>query len=149
MTAAQHGFWLETLEIGQAAEAIHVVTEHDVQAFAALSGDSNPLHLDDAFAETTPFKGRVAHGMLSGAFISAVLGTELPGPGAIYVSQSLDFKRPVRIGDAVVTRVEVTGIDEAKGRVTLSTVCRVNRKIAVDGEAVVLVARRAESAEAA
>ena len=149
MTTAQHGFWLETLEIGQAAERIHVVTEHDVQAFAALSGDSNPLHLDEAFAKATDFKGRVAHGMLSGALISAVLGTELPGPGAIYVSQTLNFRRPVRIGDAVVTRVEVTDIDEAKGRVTLSTVCKVNRKTVVDGEAVVLVARRAESAEAA
>ena len=139
---AKHGLWLEDLEVGAAAERTHTVTEHDILAFAEVSGDRNPLHLDEAFAATTQFEGRIAHGMLSAAYISAVLGTELPGPGAIYVSQTLDFKRPVRIGDEVTTRVEVAAIDEAKGHVTLTTQCRVRKKVAVGGEAVVLVARR-------
>ena len=140
--AAKHGLWLEDLTVGRFAERVHTVTDGDLHAFAELSGDTNPLHLDEAFAETTPFKGRVAHGMLSGAYISAVLGTELPGPGAIYVLQTLEFKRPVRIGDAITTRVEITAIDQARGRVTLRTGCQVAGRHVVEGEAVVLVARR-------
>jgi 3-hydroxybutyryl-CoA dehydratase len=140
--AAEHGYWLEDLRVGQSAERVNTVTDADIAAFARLSGDSNPLHLDERFAETTPFKGRVAHGMLSGAYISAVLGTELPGPGAIYVSQRLEFRRPVRIGDQVVTRVEITGIDPDRGRVTLATECEVNSRATVAGEAVVIVPRR-------
>jgi len=136
------GKYLEDLSVGDMAETRHVVTETDIRDFCVVSGDDNPLHLDDAFAATTPFKGRVAHGMLAGAYLSAVLGTKLPGPGAIYVSQNMNFKRPVRIGDEVTTRVVVAHVDDKRARVTLSTVCLVNSKVAVDGEAVVIAPRR-------
>lgn len=124
------------------AERTVVIGEADVQAFAAVSGDHNPVHLDQAYAETTPFKGRIAHGMLSAAYISALLGTELPGPGAIYLSQTLDFKRAVRIGDALTVRARVEAIDEKSGQVTLSTGCWLGRRVAVDGTAQVMVPRR-------
>ncbi len=135
--------YLEDLSVGDTAESRHVVTDADLHAFAEVSGDDNPMHLDEAYAQKTRFKGRIAHGMLAGAYISAVLGTELPGPGSIYISQSLSFKRPVRIGDEVTTRVTVEEIELAKGLVTISTVCRVNNKTVVDGRAVVMPARRA------
>lgn len=134
--------FLEDLSVGQSARRAHRVTEADVDAFAAVSGDHNPVHMDEAFAKTTRFGGRIAHGMLAAGYVSAVLGNELPGPGAVYVSQSLRFRRPVRIGDEVVTRVAVAAIDEAKGRVTLETTCEVDGKAVVDGEAVVVVPRR-------
>ena len=132
---------LEDLSVGQAAERRHVVTDTDVRAFASVSGDDNPLHLDDAYAATTRFGGRIAHGMLAASYISAVLGTQLPGPGAIYLSQALRFRRPVRVGDEVVARVAITAIDE-RGRVTLETTCHVGESAVVDGEAVVMVERR-------
>jgi 3-hydroxybutyryl-CoA dehydratase len=136
------GYFLEDLSVGQTAELERYVSEEAVSAFAAISGDTNPLHLDEAFAKTTVFGGRVAHGMLSGSYISAVLGTHLPGPGGVYVSQTLSFKRPVHIGDEVIARVTVTAIDEKKGHVTLKTACLVNGKVVVQGEAVVVVPRR-------
>lgn len=137
------GFYLEDLRVGQSAELARTVTEQDITAFAAVTGDVNPVHLDDAYARTTPFKGRIAHGMISAGHISAVLGTRLPGPGAIYVSQTLNFKRPVHIDDEVVSRVTVTAIDEKRRFVTLSTVCQVAGKTVVEGEAVVMVPRKA------
>lgn len=131
----------DELEVGLAAEHVRTVTTADITAFAAVSGDRNPVHLDEAFAATTPFKGVIAHGMLTGAFISALIAGELPGRGSIYLSQSLAFKRPVRPGDEVTTRVEVTGIDRDRGRVTLATTCTVGGKAVVEGEAVVLAPR--------
>lgn len=138
------GLVLEEIEIGRSAERMHTVTEADIQAFADLSGDHNPVHLDAAFAETTPFKGRIAHGMLSAAYISATIAGELPGPGSIYISQSLSFRRPVRIGDTVLTRVTVAAVDEVKARVTLKTECLVSGKTVIEGEAVVMVPRAAD-----
>jgi len=137
------GHFLEDLAIGQRAERRRVVSAADIDAFAAVTGDDNPVHLDEAYAAATPFGGRIAHGMLSAGYISAVMGTELPGPGAIYVSQTLNFRRPVRIGDEVVTEVTVSAIDERRGRVTMSTICRVGGKPVVEGEAVVIAPRRA------
>jgi 3-hydroxybutyryl-CoA dehydratase len=137
------GKFLEDLSIGQTAELVRVVGEADIVAFAEVTGDTNPVHLDADYAATTSFGQRIAHGMLSAGYISAVLGTQLPGPGAIYLSQSLKFKRPVRIGDEVAAQVTVTDINEAKAQVTLSTVCKVNGKAVVDGEAVVMVPRKA------
>lgn len=136
------GFFLEDLSVGQTAEMERYVSEEAVAAFAAISGDTNPLHLDEAFAQTTAFKTRVAHGMLSGSFISAVLGAHLPGPGGVYVSQTLAFKRPVHLGDTVITRVTIESIDEKKGHVTFRTACLVNDKVMVQGETVVVVPRR-------
>lgn len=137
------GLTIDRLEIGRSAERAHTVTEADLQAFADVSGDHNPVHLDEAFAQTTPFKGRIAHGMLSAAYISAVIAGELPGPGTIYLGQTLAFKRPVRIGDEVITRVTVAAIDAEKGRVTLRTESLVNGKAVVEGEAVVLAPKDA------
>jgi 3-hydroxybutyryl-CoA dehydratase len=137
-----NGLRLEDLSLGQSAEISHVVTDGDIRAFAEVSGDNNPVHLDEAYAAATPFKTRIAHGMLSAGYISAVLGTRLPGPGAIYISQTMNFKRPVRIGDEVTTRATVSAIDSEKARVTLATVCEVAGKAVVEGEAVVMVPRR-------
>ena len=136
------GLFLEDLSVGQSAELVRTVTEADLVAFAAVTGDTNPVHLDADYAATTSFGERIAHGMLSAGYISAVLGTTLPGPGAVYLSQSLAFKRPVKIGAEVTAKVTVTAIDEAKGRVTLATACLVNGKTVVDGEAVVMVPRK-------
>lgn len=132
----------EDLVIGQSAILTRTVDEQDLVAFAAVTGDTNPVHLDEAYAATTPFKTRIAHGMLSAGYISAVLGTTLPGPGAVYLSQTLNFKRPVKIGDAVVTTATITALDDAKGRATLATHCSVNGKTVVEGEAVVMVPRK-------
>ena len=136
------GLFLEDLSLGQSAEIDHTVTDADIRVFAEVSGDNNPVHLDEAYAAGTPFKTRIAHGMLSAGYISAVLGTRLPGPGAIYISQTMNFRRPVRIGDEVRTRATVSAIDTEKARVTLATVCEVAGKPVVEGEAVVMVPRR-------
>src|ERR1700679_1122776 len=117
------GAYPEDLEVGQTAELRRTVAAGDLDAFAAVTGDTNPVHLNEAYAAATPFKGRIAHGMLSAGYISAVLGTRLPGPGAVYVSQSLSFRRPVRIGDEVTAEVKVTAIDAARARVTFATAC--------------------------
>jgi 3-hydroxybutyryl-CoA dehydratase len=137
------GLFFEDLSVGQSAEMTRVVAAADIDAFAAVSGDENPVHLDEAYAQTTQFGGRIAHGALSVAYISAVLGTKLPGPGAIYLSQTVKFRRPVRIGDEVTARVTVTALDERRGQVTLATVCEVGGKAVMDGEAVVMAPRRA------
>jgi 3-hydroxybutyryl-CoA dehydratase len=141
MTAAIEGRTLEDLSVGDSAERSFTVAGSDIDAFAAVSHDRNPVHLDEAYAATTAFKGRIAHGMLSAAYISAVLGEQMPGPGSVYVSQSIRFKRPVRIGDTVVVKVAVTEIVERTGKVTLSTTCQVNGKTVADGEAEVLIPR--------
>ena len=140
-----NGKFLEDLAVGQSAEHMHTVEEADIVAFADVSGDRNPVHLDESYAAETQFNGRIAHGMLSAAYISAVLGMELPGPGAIYLSQNLSFKRPVRIGDTVIARATIAAIDHEKARVTLKTECLANNKQVVDGEATVMVPRRSAS----
>ena len=134
--------YFEDLEVGQAAQAAHVIQAKDIEAFGHAVGDLNPVHFDDAYAATTPFGSRIAHGMLAGGYISALIASELPGPGSIYKSQTLDFLRAMRIGDELVVRVEITALDEAKGHVTLSTTCKVGRKVMVRGEAVVTALRR-------
>lgn len=137
------GKFLEDLSVGQSAQLVRTVGEADIVAFAQVTGDTNPVHLDADYAAKTSFGGRIAHGMLSAGYISAVLGTALPGPGAIYLSQTLKFKRPVRIGDEVTAVVTISEINEAKAQVTLATVCKVGGKAVVDGEAVVMVPRKA------
>jgi 3-hydroxybutyryl-CoA dehydratase len=136
------GYYFDELSLGQSAEATHVVGAADIEAFADVSGDVNPVHMDEAYARTTTFGGRIAHGMLAAAYISAVLGNQLPGPGAIYLSQNLRFRRPIKIGDPVTARVTVKALDAAKGHATFETVCLVNGKTVVDGEAVIMVPRR-------
>jgi len=136
------GLYFDELSVGQSAEATHVVGAADVEAFAAVSGDVNPVHMDEAYAKTTTFGGRIVHGMLSAAYLSAVLGNDLPGPGAIYLSQSLRFRRPVKIGDPVVAKVTVKSLDGDKGHAVFETVCLVNGKTVIDGEALIMVPRR-------
>jgi len=136
------GLFLEDLSVGQSAELTKTVTEKDIASFAEVTGDNNPVHLDEAYAAATPFKTRIAHGMLSAGYISAVIGTKLPGPGAIYIGQNLRFKRPVKIGDAVTATATITAIDAEKARVTLETVCTVDGKPVVEGEATIMVPRR-------
>ncbi len=139
MSEKTRGYSFEELSVGMSAEFVKTVTEADIAGFAAMSGDYNPVHMDEDFAKTTMFKGRIAHGMLSAAFISTALGTKLPGPGCIYVTQALKFKAPVRIGDEVVARVEVTGMLPEKKFVTLKTSCTVAGKTVIDGEATMMV----------
>jgi 3-hydroxybutyryl-CoA dehydratase len=136
---ASKGHTIAELSIGMTAEMAHMVTQDDITGFAKITGDDNPVHLDEAYAAATPFKGRIAHGMLSAGFISAVLGTRLPGPGCIYMSQSLAFRAPVRPGDTVVTRVTVKDVMPEKRRVKIDTVCSVAGKVVLDGEALVMV----------
>jgi 3-hydroxybutyryl-CoA dehydratase len=130
----------EELAVGSAAEWSKTVTEADVVLFAGVTGDFNPVHVDAVAAERSRFGGRIAHGMLSASFIGTVLGTRLPGPGTIYLSQSLRFTAPVRIGDTVTARVEVAEVSAARRRVRLLTTC-VNQRgeKVVDGEATVMV----------
>lgn len=137
----------ESLEIGQQARFERRVEERDVQLFAAVSGDCNPVHLDADFAATTMFKERIAHGMFSGALISAAIACELPGPGTIYLGQSLKFSRPVKLGDTLTVELEVLE-KLPKFRVRLATrVFNQNREQVVDGEAEVLAPRSGQTVE--
>ncbi|MDA0338390.1 MAG: MaoC family dehydratase [Proteobacteria bacterium] len=118
------------------------VTDADIVNFAGVSGDTNPVHLSDEFAGDTMFKGRIAHGMLSASYLSTVIGTKLPGPGCIYMSQSLRFKAPVRPGDTVTATVTVAEVMTEKKRVRLDCVCTVGGKDVLDGEALIMVPSR-------
>lgn len=140
--AAMTGLFIEDITVGQSASYRRTVAEGDITAFAEVSGDHNPVHLDQDYAETTIFKGRIAHGMLSAAYISTVIGMKLPGPGAIYMSQNLRFRAPVRIGDEVVTTCTVTDINLEKKRITLDCECLVGTRKMVTGEALILVPSR-------
>ena len=134
--SAMNGLFLEDLKVGQQAMFGRTVTDADIVAFAGVSGDTNPIHLHDGFARTTRFGQRIAHGMLSGSYISTVIGTKLPGPGAVYISQTMNFMAPVIAGDTI------TAIDDKRRRVTLKTQCLKGDTVVIDGEAVVLVPRR-------
>ena len=126
---------IEELQSGQSDTYERIVTERDIEEFAKISGDNNPVHLDEDFAKTTIFRGRIAHGMLAASFISTTVGTKLPGYGAIYISQNLKFKGPVRIGDKVITTATIESSNTEKKRVTMSTRCAVGDKIVVEGQA--------------
>ena len=143
---AVNQYFLEDLEIGMRAEYERDVTQDMIESFAEVSGDHNPLHLDDEYAQGTIFKGRIAHGMLSAAFISKVFGTVMPGKGSVYISQTLRFLAPVRIGDTVRTTVEVTAIDPEKRRVSFKSRCRVGSTVVIDGDALIRVPSRARGA---
>ncbi|MBV9782598.1 MAG: MaoC family dehydratase [Acidisphaera sp.] len=136
------GISFEDLQLGQSASLGKTITEADIVLFAAVSTDTNPVHLDAEAAKTSVFGERVAHGMLAAGLISAVLGTRLPGHGTVYLGQTLRFRAPVKIGDTVTATAEVTALDPAKKRATLRTVCTVAGKPVVEGEATVLVPSR-------
>lgn len=128
------------LQVGDTASLSKTITDEDIRAFAALTGDQNPVHLDESFAQTTRFGRRIAHGMLGASLISAVLGNQLPGRGSVYLSQSLQFVAPVYLGDTVTARVTITRIREDKPVVTLETVCsNQHGEPLIKGEAVILV----------
>jgi 3-hydroxybutyryl-CoA dehydratase len=144
----KHGYYLEDLKVGMTSVYAKTITDADIVMFAGISGDTNPVHLDAIFADQTAFKGRIAHGMLSASFISTVLGTRLPGPGCIYLSQSLKFRAPVKAGDTVTARVTIRDINTEKGRVVFDTTCIVGETVVIDGEAMLMVSRRADRREA-
>ena len=127
------------LAIGMSVSIENTVSEQDVIDFARVSGDYNPLHMDEDYAKTTQFKGRIAHGALSASYISAILGNDLPGPGAVFMELNLKFVRPVRIGDMVTSSAEVIEMVERGSRVRLAVKGEVDGKIVMKGEALVMV----------
>ena len=134
--------YFEDLEVGQSDGLSKTVSSQDVVGFAEITGDRNPIHLSEHFAARTPFGTRIAHGLYTAGLISAVLGTRLPGPGAVYLSQNLRFLAPVRIGDTVEVRVEVLELMPAKHRARLGCVCAVDGEPVLEGEALVKVPSR-------
>src|SRR3984893_10930494 len=141
-------YYFEDLEVGMEASFAKTVSEADIIAFAEVTGDKNPVHLDHAFAAKTIFKEPIAHGMLTAGYISAVFGMELPGPGAIYVSQTLNFRGPVKIGDRVVAKVRVMELYAAKRRARFECICSVDGKAVLEGEAVLMVPSRPAAVQA-
>ena len=139
-----NGYYFEDLEEGMTDVFARTITDADIMGFAGVSGDTNPLHLNHEFASGTIFKGRVAHGMLTASLISTVIGTKLPGPGCIYVSQNLRFRAPVRTGDTVTATCMVTKLIPEKRLIELSTMCTVAEKPVVEGDATILVPSRVE-----
>ena len=136
------GFGINELEVGQSAEIKRRVDDDLIAKFAEVSGDFNPLHMDEAFASKTPFRGKIAHGALVASFVSCVLGNELPGPGAIFQSMQIRFQRPVRPGDTVITRAEVQEIDIRSRLVKMACECRVEGELVMQADAEVMVRKR-------
>jgi len=137
------GKTVEEINVGDKASFVKSVTEYDVYSFAGITGDFNPAHINTVYASETSFGKIIAHGILSVGFISNVLGTQLPGPGSIYIRQVCDFKKPVFIGDTITATVEVANKDEVKNRVWLHTYCtNQNDEIVVDGEAIMMPPRK-------
>ncbi len=137
-----HGYYLEDLEVGMSASFAKTISEADVYGFAGISGDTNPVHINEEYAKTTAFGQRIAHGMLSAALISTVAGTKLPGPGAIYVDQSIKFKAPLFLGQTARAEIEVTAIDPRRRRVNCDTKVYVGDKVIATGEATFMVDKR-------
>ncbi len=132
-----NGHDFEDMHVGMTATFAKTITEADIVLFAGASGDNNAMHINEEFASTTPFKGRIAHGMLSASVISAAIANKLPGPGTIYMKQSLEFRAPVRAGDTVHATVTVRDMQAEKKRVVLETVCTVRGTVVITGEALV------------
>ena len=126
---------IEEIKVGMEVSYSQTVTDADVKAFAGISGDNNPVHMSEEYAEKSRFKKRIAHGLMSASYFSALFGTKLPGEGCVYVSQLLQFKKPVYLGDTVTATVIVKDIDLNKRRVYFRTICKVKNKIVIDGEA--------------
>lgn len=137
-----HGYYLEDLEVGQSASFAKTISEADVYGFAGISGDTNPVHINEEYAASTPFGQRIAHGMFSAALISTVAGTKLPGPGAIYVDQSIKFKAPLYIGQTARAEVRIKEINSSRRRVICDTNVYVGDKVIATGEATFMVDKR-------
>ncbi len=140
MTDELRGYAIDELEVGMSGSYTRTVTEADLVLFAGLSGDNNPVHINEEFASSTFAKGRIAHGLFLGGLISCVIGTRMPGPGAIYLGQDLRFQAPVRIGDTVKAVAAVREVDEERRRATLDTECYVRARTVVSGQAEVMLA---------
>lgn len=140
------GYDIEDFSIGMSATFSKTITEADIVLFAGVSGDNNALHINEEYARSTPFGGRIAHGMLTASVISAAVANKLPGPGAIYMSQSLIFRAPVRPGDTVHATVTVKEIVFERNRVVLHTACTVKGHAVIEGEALVKVGSRQPTA---
>ena len=136
---------IEDIKIGMEVSYTQTITDTDIKMFAGISGDRNPIHVDNNYAENSRYKKRIVHGMLTASFFSALFGTKIPGEGCLYVSQSLKFKRPVYIGDTVKASVIVTKVDLIKRRVFFRTICSVKNKIVTDGEAELYVPKNPNS----
>ena len=130
---------IHEVQIGMTESSSHIITDRDVVLFSEISGDKNPVHLDDEFAADTRFKKRIAHGLMSSSYFSALFGMKLPGRGCVYVSQNLNFKRPVYLGDEVVATVEVVSVDVGARRIHFNTTCKVKNKTVIDGSAVIYI----------
>ena len=133
------GYYFNELEIGQVFEFTKIITKEDVHLFAQATGDNNPIHLDEEYAKGTIFGECIAHGILTAGVVSSVIGTKMPGPGCVYIAQTMQFKRPVRIGAELYIRVEILTKDEKKNFVTISTEAKTNGKSVLSGEATVMV----------
>lgn len=142
MKHSLHGYYFEDLKVGQQATVSRTITDTDLRNFSGVSGDTNPMHLNEEFAKSTPFGGIIVHGMLTAGLISAVIGTYLPGPGCIYMTQTLKFMAPVRVNDTVYAVVTVKGLLPEKHRVLLETRCFVRDTMVIDGEALIKVDSR-------
>ncbi len=140
---AQQGMFIEDLEVGMEAEFEKTLSTSDIESFADASGDTNPVHLDDEYAATTVFRSRIAHGMLTASLLSTILGTIMPGPGTIYLSQSVRFKAPVKPGETVVAKATISELQRERRRAKLTCECRVGDTVVLDGEAQVMVPSRA------
>ena len=138
----ENGYDIEDLKVGMTARFSKTITEADIVLFAGASGDNNAMHINEEFAQTTAFKGRIAHGMLTASVISAAIAGRLPGPGTVYLGQNLRFKAPVRPGDTVHATVTVKELFPEKRRVALTTVCAVNGKVVIEGDALVMPTSR-------
>ena len=137
-----HGYFIDDLTVGMTDVYVRTVTETDIVQYSQISGDDNPLHVNEEFAKQTIFKGRIAHGMLTCGYISAVLGTKLPGPGCAYLNQNLNFRAPVRIGDTVQTRVTIKDVDNDTNNVVTDVICSIGEKVVIDGVATLWVPHR-------
>ena len=143
---ALNGYDFEDLAVGMQASFAKTITEADIILFAGASGDNNAMHINEEFARSTPFKGRIAHGMLTASVISAAIAGRLPGPGTVYLGQSLQFRSPVRPGDTVEATITVVELNESRRRITLKTECRVAGKLIITGEALVMTTSKAAKA---
>ena len=144
--ARLHGYYFEDLQVGMDDAYAKTITDADVITFAGISGDTNPVHLNHEFASETLFEGQVAHGMLTASFISTVIGTKLPGPGCIYVSQNLRFMAPVKVGDTVTATCTISRLIPEKHMIEMETICSVGGKTVLDGQATILVPTKAGKA---
>lgn len=138
-TIVKDSYGIDEIETGMSASYSQTITDADIKNFAAISGDNNPVHMDEIYARDSRFKKRISHGLLCASFFSALFGTRLPGKGCVYVSQSLNFKRPVYLDDTVTAIIIVKSIDKVKKRVFFETICKVNSKVVIDGSSEIFI----------